>query len=265
MDLTIGCTTRPFAKWPFETACQHIAAAGYTDVAVFFDVGIDPDNSIEHTTSVRTTAQIHGLRPSMLIVHADLDRAPIEAGTRYKRMVDHAVALGATWLLDAGTNREEFFESYFPVMGQVAPYAAARGVSITLKPHGGLTLTVDDLLALYRRVDHPAFGICYDPGNIIYYTKGDERPEAGVERIASHTSTAIIKDCIVRDGKPDVLITPGEGWVDFDAVIGGLVRGGFRGPLYVECVGGTTLDEIDANVRQTRQLIERILAGLGAP
>ena len=265
MNLTIGCTTRPFANWSFETACEHIAAAGYSDVAVFFDVGIDPDSSLEHTTGVRKTAQDHGLRPSMLIVHADLDKGPDEAATRYKRMVDHAETLGATWLLDAGTDREEYFEPYFAVMEQVVPYAAEKGVSITLKPHGGLTLTADDLLAVFSRVDHSAFGICYDPGNIIYYTKGAERPEAGIKRIAPYVSTAIIKDCIVRDGKPDVLITPGEGWVDFGAVVGGLVGGGFRGPLYVECVGGTTLDEIDGNVRRTRQFVEHILAGLGAP
>ncbi len=27
-------------------------------------------------------------------------------------------------------------------------------------------------------------------------------------------TTAIIKDCLLRDGKPDVLITPGEGLVE---------------------------------------------------
>lgn len=39
MKLTIGCTTRPYSAWSFEEACEHILAAGYTDVAVFSNLG----------------------------------------------------------------------------------------------------------------------------------------------------------------------------------------------------------------------------------
>jgi sugar phosphate isomerase/epimerase len=131
-----------------------------------------------------------------------------------------------------------------------------------MKPHGGICLTVQDLMDVHASIDHPAFGICYDPGNLIYYTKGAERPEPNIARIAPLVTTAIIKDCIVRDGVPDVAITPGEGWVDFRAVLGGLVAGGFGGPLYLECVGGKELAEIDANVRRAKGYIEDILAQL---
>ena len=123
-------------------------------------------------------------------------------------------------------------------------------------------MTADNLIAAHDRVGHSAFGICFDPGNIIYYTKGTARPETDVARVAPLVTTAIIKDCLLRDGKPDVLITPGEGLVDFDAVLSGLVGGGFRGPLYVECVGGQTLDEIDRNVLATREFVEEILGRL---
>ena len=34
MKHTIGCTTRPYGSLTFSEACEHIAAAGYTDVAV---------------------------------------------------------------------------------------------------------------------------------------------------------------------------------------------------------------------------------------
>ena len=128
-----------------------------------------------------------------------------------------------------------------------------------MKPHGGISLTVDDLIEAHEKVDHPAFGICYDPGNIIYYTKGDLRPEPFVDKIASRTSTFIIKDCVVVDGKSDVMVTPGDGLVDFDAVIGGLVANGFDGPLYLECVGGKTLEEVDGDISASLSFVRAIL------
>jgi sugar phosphate isomerase/epimerase len=56
------------------------------------------------------------------------------------------------------------------------------------------------------------------------------------------------------------MVTPGEGLVDFEKVLGGLVVGGFDGPLYVECVGGKTVDEIDRNVKSTLKFVSDILA-----
>ena len=107
---------------------------------------------------------------------------------------------------------------------------------------------------------HSAFGICYDPGNIIYYTKGALRPETDINAIAPRVTTAIVKDCIVKDGEPDVMVTPGEGSVDFERVVGRLVAGGFVGPLYVECVGGSTLNEINANVESTLKFVRDVLS-----
>jgi len=237
MKLTLGCTTRPFGQVPFAEACQRIAAAGYTDVAVFGAV-VGPDSSREDVLTFRQVALDAGLAPSMLLARAHLDLGLDEAVAKYKQLVDNAVALGADWLLELGTARETLYERYVTVMRQVAPYAQDAGVGIAVKPHGGITTTTGDLIDVHSRVDHPSYSICYDPGNIIYYTKGEERPETHIASVAPLVTTCIIKDCVVADGKPDVMITPGEGWVDFDAVLSALVAGGFRGPLYVECVGG---------------------------
>ena len=167
----------------------------------------------------------------------------------------HAVTLG-------GTGKEEHFEGYFVLMRRVAPYAQQAGVHLTMKPHGGISLTTEDLLAACEKVNHPAFAICFDPGNIVYYTKGERRPEADVDKVAPKVSTAIVKDCVVNAGVPDVMVTPGDGLVDFDIVLGKLQRGGFRGPYYVECVGGQTLPQIDRDVAFTLGYVKGILAGL---
>jgi sugar phosphate isomerase/epimerase len=263
MTHILGCTTRPYSTLSFAETCARIAAAGYTDVALFGNAGVTEDSDRDAVLAARQTARDAGLAPSMLLAHAQLDRGIEPAVAGYRRLIDNAALLGARWLLDLGAGQIERRMEYVCVMREVAPYAQQAGLGISLKPHGGITLTTADLIALHAEVDHPAFGICYDPGNIIYYTKGGERPEMHVAEVAPLVTTAILKDCVLRgsppDLQPDVMVTPGEGLVDFPAVLAGLAAGEFGGPLYLECVGGATLDEIDANVRRTRTFIGDML------
>ena len=265
MQLTIGCTTRPYNMLSFAEACERIAEAGYTDVAAFRtsdEVPVRSDSTPEEIAAARKAAADAGLAPSMLIGRTQLNLGLEAAVEDYRRLIDHAAQLGTRWLLDCGTGDEARFDDYYELMRRCAPHAQDAGVNITLKPHGGITLTAEDLLAAYNKVQHPAFGLCYDPGNIIYYTKGERRPETDVAEVAAKVTTGIIKDCVVVDGKPDVVVTPGEGLVDFEKVLGGLVRGGFRGPLYVECVGGKELEEIHQNVKSTLGFVKGVLADL---
>ena len=92
-----------------------------------------------------------------------------------------------------------------------------------------------------------------------------------VAEVAPLVTTVIVKDCLLRSSprgspqgsppgvQPDVMVTPGEGLVDFPALLSALAEGGFQGPLYLECVGGETIDEIDANVRRTLAFLKEAL------
>jgi len=270
MELVIGCTTRPHASLTLAEACERIAAAGYTDVAVFGNKIAEgksgnlvrSDSTSDEVATARKAAADAGLTPSMLIGGTKLNLGLDAAVDDYKKLIDNAAALGTTWLLDCGIGNEELYDQYYELMSRSAPHAEQAGVNITLKPHGGITLTVEGLAYAYDKVNHPAFGICFDPGNVIYYTKGDLRPETDIDKIAPMVTTGIIKDCVVEDGKPDVMVTPGEGLVEFDTVLSGLVAGGFTGPLYVECVNGKEIDEIDANIKSTLKFVKDILAEL---
>jgi sugar phosphate isomerase/epimerase len=265
MEWTIGCTTRPYSSLSFDEACQHIAAAGYNNVALFGNAGVTSESSRETVLVARRAAEEAGLAPSMLLARAQLERGLDEAATDYRRLIDNAALLGAAWLLDLGTGHINLRQDYVALMRHVAPHAAQAGIGISLKPHGGITLTTADLLAIHHEVDHPAFGICYDPGNLIYYPKGAELPEMHVVEVAPLVTTCIIKDCALDDGQPDVMITPGEGLVDFPAVLSALVEGEFRGPLYLECVGGDTLGEIDDNVQRTLAFVHHTLVRNALP
>ena len=81
--------------------------------------------------------------------------------------------------------------------------------------------------------------------------------------MASRVTTAIIKDCVVEDGKPDVQVTAGDGLVDFPVVLKQLIEGGFRGPWYVECVGGREVAQIDRDLAFTLGYVKGILQTIG--
>ncbi|MBI3945539.1 MAG: sugar phosphate isomerase/epimerase [Armatimonadetes bacterium] len=265
MKLTLGATTRPWATWTFEEACRGIAAAGYTDVAIFGNAGavsLASSSTPDDIAAVRKTVAAAKLTPSMVITGMKLDLPIDDAAADYRKVIDVSAAAGVTWVMNCGCAKPELYEKYNELFRRCAPYAQEKGVKLTMKPHGGNGLTGKDMRRVVEAVDHPAFSICYDLGNIIYYTKGAARPEPDVHDIKEHVGICIIKDCVVTDGKPDVNILPGTGLVDFRSVLGSLTGAGFRGPLYVECLGGSEWNDIQDRARRTHAFISDIVAAL---
>ena len=267
MELVIGSTTRPLNALSFAEACEHIASAGYTDVAVFAHDGVIPvstESSAEEIAATKKAAAQAGVNPSMLLGRALLERGVDGAADAYKQLLDNAAELGAKWILELGTGKKEYYGIYPEVMRRAAEHAETLDLGISLKPHGGISLTAKELIDLYHQVDRPAFAVSYDPGNIIHYTRGEVRPEQEVDDIAKYTSTAIIKDCALdSENNPNVQTTAGDGEVDFHRILSGLTGGGFTGPLYVECVGSKTPEGIDRDLAFTLGYIKGILSSIG--
>jgi len=258
MVFTIGCTTRPFKGCSFPEACKYIANAGYTDIGF---VPIRWDNTPEQLAETRKIAEDSGLNPSMALSSPKLQLGLDGAVDEFKKHIDNAVKVGVKWLVELGIGDAKYYNDYFELMRRVSPHAQQAGINISLKPHGGISLTAQNLIDAVEKVNHPAFRISYDPGNIIYYTKGNLRPETDIDKIAPLVTTLIIKDCIIKDdGNPDVEIKPGTGLVDFNKVILGLISHGFRGPLYVECAGGKNIDEYNENVKATLVFLKETLS-----
>lgn len=276
MKLLLGCTTRPYNQLSFSEACARIADAGYSDVAVFAGktppseadgetqskIPVRSDSTETEIVRARQAALASGLRPSLLLSSTSLDLGLEGALAEYKKLIDNAVTLGAHWLLECGTANQEHYDDYCTLMKEAAKHAESKGITIVLKPHGGISYSIGDLKSVYERVSQPAFRLCYDPGNIVYYSSGALVPHEDLESIAGLVDVCIIKDCVVENGKPDVMVTPGQGVVDFPAVLSGLVDGGFTGPVYVECVGGATMDEIHNNVTRTHSYISEMVGRL---
>lgn len=88
-----------------------------------------------------------------------------------KRWVDNAEILGAPVIrifsgkAGQGQSRDEAHRLAVEGMEECCAYAAQHGVYLALENHGGLTDTVDSMLALVRDVNSPWFGVNVDSGN----------------------------------------------------------------------------------------------------
>ena len=258
----IGSTTRPYNQLGFSEACVRIVKAGYSDIAVFAHgrkIPVDSGSTPEQVSLARAAVADAGVDASMILGRTHLELGLNAAIGDYKKLIDNVQSLGVKWILELGTGKQEQYADYPRLMQAVAEHADSAGIGISLKPHGGISLTAKELIDLHDQVGHPAFRISYDPGNIIYYTKGEIRPESEVEMVASRTATLIIKDCSLDGDNPNVMVTAGEGLVDFPFVIEKMQAGGFVGPMYVECVGSTDPDDVDADLKRTHAFISKLV------
>ncbi len=264
--LALGAATRPCNQLDIDDALAHIASAGYTHAALFRNRGRLPvaaDTPRAEIARLRRRLDDLGLTASMVLGAMPLDSGDDgPALDQYRRLLDNAAAVGAHYVLDCGCMNDALRPVYIRRMRRAADHAQNCGLRITLKPHGGLGLSASGLLETRNAVGHPAFTLCYDPGNILYYTAGALRPEDDLPKIAREIHVSMIKDCRIEDGKPTVQVTPGEGLVDFPAILRTLLEAGFSGPLYVECVGGTKSPEIDRDLAFTAGYVRGIIETL---
>jgi len=263
LKVPLGCMNRPYTRFDFEQALRGIAGAGFTEFVLLGQqrrLLISAAASTAEADEAHQFIQRHGLHLVMLpssLSLKDGDDAAYEAGTR---LVDHASRLKVPYLLEMGVHQLDSYERYFALMRRLAPYAQERAVTIAVKPHGGVTTTAADCLATLRAVDHPAYRLCFDPGNLLYYA--NERPEARLAELAPYTVAMCVKD---ETGglRGSVDVTPGDGDVDFPTVFRILRDHGFSGPCVVETLAARdTVEEVDNEAKRAYRYLNEVLAAL---
>ena len=259
MPQPINCGTYSYTMLNFVEACGHIAANGFGGVYAHSVHRERSGGAPLPIDEIRRTFTELGLTPTVAMSGSPDLRVGVDAAVqRYRKNSDAGHALGLRWLMDCDVSRDEL-DAYVDVVRRACDYVASKGLAITMKPHGGFAMTIADLIDVHDKVNHPAFGICLDPGNIIYYSVGKHRPETDLAELAPRVTTVIVKDCVIRDGEPDVMIVPGDGLVDFDTVFDVLFDAGFDGPMSVEKVPGESVEELDSNFRRALQFIRKQL------
>ena len=158
-----------------------------------------------------------------------------------------------------GTGSQNLYRRYYEAVAAVCDYAAEKRVGIVLKPHGGLNATGPQCRRTIELVGHRNFTLWYDPGNIYYYSNGELNPAEDARTVSGIVTGMCVKDFTMS--AKDVRVNPGEGKVDFPAVLAQLKKGGFtRGPLVIETLARGDLPTLLAAARKARKFVEGLVA-----
>jgi sugar phosphate isomerase/epimerase len=257
----LGCYTRVFDQFDYPVALDAIAEAGFKYVGLLTTntkqwIMIKTTTPVEEVQAMHKEAAKRGLK--VLSVFGDFSVADsLEAGIRgLKQLIDHTVVCECSNLMLGGTGDEKLYQTYYKTIAECCDYAAAKGVGLSIKPHGGQNATGSQCRKVIELVGKKNFGLWYDPGNIFYYSDGKLDP---VEDAA--TVNGLVVGMSVKDYLPpkEVLVNIGSGKVDFPAVLARLKKGGFtHGPLIVECLARGPLESVKTAATKARQFLEQL-------
>lgn len=260
----IGCYTRPWDKFDYRVALDGIAEAGFNYAGLMTAKGkswviINVDTPVEEVETIRKEVSARKLELLSIYGGEFPVAKSVEAGIAgLKTLIDHCARFSCHNLLLGGTTDQSLFDAYYKVVAECSPYAAAKQVGLSIKPHGGQNATGPECRKIIQRVAQPNFRLWYDPGNIFYYSDGKLDPTDD-----SKTVDGLIAGMSVKDFVPpkEVLVTPGTGRVRFREVLNNLRAGGFtQGPLVIECVSvDPDPAKITAEARKARVFIENLL------
>jgi sugar phosphate isomerase/epimerase len=248
--MQFGCFNRPWAGCELARTLDGIAGAGFEYCGLLrynrrpILAAASPP---EETASVLQMMEERGLKVRCNLVSIAMDLPRDAAIENLQAEILAAHRAGVPHLLTTGVTDPARYEHFLAVLEAAAPIAARHGVTLGLKPHGGISATNKDCVAAVERIARDGFGIWYDPGNIIHYT--GTSPEADLALVAPFVVGMCVKDCAGGLGG-SVTITPGDGEVNFPEVFRLLIKGGFNGPALVECLGGATPAEVDLEAKR---------------
>jgi sugar phosphate isomerase/epimerase len=256
----IGCFTRPWAEFNFETIFDAIAKAGFHYVGL---MSAAPDGQLiisvstkeEKAVQIGSEAKSRGLGILSLFSGDFGVQQSLQSGIEgLRRLIDLSVACGSKSLLLGGTDKPELFDAYYQAVAKCSDEAMKKKIQLAVKPHGGLNSTGLQCRKIIEKVGHRNFRLWYDPGNIFYYSDGQLDPVQDVENVDEIVTGMCVKD---YQHPKNVEITPGTGRVNFPAVISRLKKGGFKsGPLLIECLKKGDLESLQREAVRARQSLE---------
>jgi sugar phosphate isomerase/epimerase len=263
---SVGCYTRPWAQYEYTVALDAIAEAGFEYAGLMTakspsNLVISVDTVPEEARKVGEECRKRNLAvPSLYGGGIPVDKS-LDAGIEgMKRLIDNCVAAGIQNLMMGGVTEPTLVGPYYRAIHECCGYAAEKGISISVKPHGGTNATGPQCRKLIESVGCGNFRLWYDPGNIFYYSDGKLDPADD-----SKTVDGLVVGMSVKDFRmpKDVELTPGTGMVNFPEVMAHLKRGGFTsGPLIVECLAPGDLPQLLASAKQARAFVESLVSDL---
>ena len=265
--LHVACSTLCFTQLPLDEALRRIAQLGFR----YVDLGVQ---AWAHASATELALSGEGFGDTLQrgleqagvalsAMNVGLERA---ASVSLEEQTAAVAALAASHdlpaiCINAPTNGTPL-EAAIDELRLLAAVADRYGVTLCLETHIGC-LTELPAVAVRLAESAPNLGLALDPSH--FYAG----PWQGRDFSATYPHTRIVH---LRDAgnSPDrILVPPGEGCVDFSALLRGLVQVGYSGPLAVEYidtrVGLDAYAKHVSHVKTMATLAERLLSGLDAP
>lgn len=215
----------------FINDCAKFGLEGTELTSYYFPQSTTP----EYLRSVKSLCFRQGLTISGTAIRDELALPKGEARdaeiAHVKKWIEYAEILGAPVIrifsghAQKGQSVEEAHKLAVEGMEECSDYAGKHGVFLALENHGGLTESVDGLLALVRDVKSPWFGVNLDSGNF----RSDD-PYADLEKIAPYALNVQIKVVIQRGDRKTAQREPS----DFKRLAKMMRDVGYRGFIVLE-------------------------------
>lgn len=243
-------STNTYHGFSLEEALTGIAKAGFPYVELACVEGWTNHFSVinhreEDLKKLRNALSRLGLQVASISAHSDLSTP--EGVSYLEKALDLARVLGAR-VVNTGTIEEENKKGILISNLQVlASEAAKRGVKIGLEIHGDFLKDGRAACELMEELNHPAVGINYDTGNVIFY--GGVRPEEDVENCLPWIVHFHLKD---KRGGYKVWDFPplGEGDIDFGKIFALAREENIEVPWSVEI-------EFDGKFQHSREFVDQ--------
>ena len=223
--MIIGVSSYSFHKlfkdegFSFQKAIDFAKKTGF-DAIEFTDVGPEGDKVPEIAADLKKASAEAGLQVCSYAVHADFlygsDGDIKKEAERLKACVDTTKALGAPmmrhdacWgLQDASKCRtwREAIKIMAPAIGELAEYAASRGIKTMTENHGYFLQDSSRMEELVLAVNHPNYGLLVDIGNFMC---ADEASISALNTVMPYAFHVHAKDFLYKSGSEPC---PDDSW-----------------------------------------------------
>jgi sugar phosphate isomerase/epimerase len=276
----LACQTLPYRSQPLRRALEGIRKAGYRYVMLHYahqgQPAFSPTLGPGARAELRRLLKEEGLEPSMSFAGLMTELRKPDGLDTYMKELDLAADFGIRTVVGVGPwyyakfpnvpkrarDWEQECAEYYALLERAVKHAETVGVTITLKPHTGITATAKACLEVVKRIVSERLKICWDAGNVSFYE--GIHPDPDLPDLAPHVKAVCIKDHLGGRAEANFPV-PGTGQIDHDLMFRILFGAGFRGPLAVERVDGKedaakmAPEVIDERIAAARRFLEPLL------
>jgi sugar phosphate isomerase/epimerase len=278
--MKLAFSSNAYLRFPFPEAARRLAALGYAGIEIMADVPhawpaflLEEQKQAIRDALARhhlAIANINAFMMNAINDHRQRYWHPswIEPDVHYRQVrIDHtrraltlARELGAPCIttepggpVEKGASWSKALQLFVEMLRPVAEHAEKEGVLLLVEPEPDLLIEkAEQFEEFMKHIDSPAVGLNFDIGH--FFCVGDD-PAPTVHRLARWIRHVHLED--IAATRVHHHLVPGEGVIDFAAVLQALRAVGYQGWITIELY--PYVDDPDAAARTARERILPLL------